>query len=56
MYSKHRGVTFNKRKQKWLARACVDGRDHFLGYFDEEQDAADAAACFREHNMPFATD
>lgn len=55
-YSKHRGVTFNQRKQKWVARACINYRNHWLGYFTTEEAAADAAARFREHHMSHATD
>lgn len=54
LYSKHRGVSYNKRRKKWIARARVGGVDHWLGYHSTEEAAADAAARFREHNMPYS--
>jgi hypothetical protein len=46
-YSRYRGVSFSKRKQKWFAAIRADDRKLWLGYFDNELDAAlayDAAA------------
>lgn len=37
-----KGVTFNKRVQKWVAQIYVSGQGIGLGYFDEPKDAADA--------------
>lgn len=53
-YSKHRGVSYNKRRRKWIARARANGVDHWLGCHSTEEAAADAAARFREHNMPYS--
>jgi AP2 domain len=52
--SRYRGVSFCKQTGRWAARVNVDGRQHHLGRFDTEQEAADAAATFREHNMPYS--
>lgn len=52
--SKHRGVSWDKRSGKWRAQAGLSGRKHFIGYFKTEQEAADAAARFREQNMPYS--
>lgn len=34
--AKFKGVSFNKEKQKWLVRICLDGKMKFIGWFDEE--------------------
>ena len=39
-YSKYKGITFRKRRQKWAAQICVDGRRIFLGTFEDETEAA----------------
>jgi hypothetical protein len=36
---KARGVSFDPKRNKWLARICVDGVDRNLGRFDLEKDA-----------------
>jgi len=41
-YSRYRGVSFSKRKQKWFAAIRTDGKKLWLGYFDNEIDAAKA--------------
>ena len=40
--SAYRGVTRNKRRQKWQAQISVKGVTMFLGYFDDEGNAAAA--------------
>jgi hypothetical protein len=52
--SRHRGVTWDKRRSKWRAQAVVRGRCHFLGLFSDEQDAASRAKAFRDEHMPYA--
>jgi hypothetical protein len=32
----------NKRKMKWIARIRYDGKHKFIGYFDDEIEAAKA--------------
>jgi hypothetical protein len=54
-YSRYRGVSFSKRKGKWFAAIRVNGRKLWLGYFDNEEDAAcayDSAA--RMYHKEFA--
>lgn len=38
--SKYRGVGFDKRRNKWLAKIKVDGISKFIGYFELEEEAA----------------
>jgi hypothetical protein len=40
--SQHRGVIWNKQKQKWQARVKRSGRTHHAGFFDGEAEAARA--------------
>jgi hypothetical protein len=54
-YSRFRGVSFSKRKQKWFAAIRANGKKIWLGYFDDEFSAAlayDRAA--REYHREFA--
>jgi hypothetical protein len=54
-YSRYRGVSFSKRKQKWFAAIRANGRKLWLGYFSDEIDAAmtyDRAA--RKYHGEFA--
>ncbi len=50
--SRFRGVTWDKRRGRWMARAKLRGRFVFLGYFDSEEAAAKVAADWRVANMP----
>jgi hypothetical protein len=54
--SRYRGVTWDKSRGKWVAQAKLNGKRKFLGRFDSEEEAADAARRWREENMPHATD
>jgi len=38
--SKYKGVDWNKRQRKWRARIYYKSRCHYLGYFNNEIDAA----------------
>lgn len=51
--SRYRGVSFDKPRGSWKACAKLHGRQHFIGRFPTEQEAADAAAAWREIHMPF---
>lgn len=52
--SRFRGVTWDKRRQKWAAQASDLGRHIFLGRFDDEIEAAVVAERWRLQNMPGA--
>lgn len=54
--SSHRGVYWEQRAGRWCARVFHDGRKHFIGYFDDELEAASAAAAYRARHLPHATD
>lgn len=54
--SKYRGVSFDKPRGKWRASAKVNYRQHFIGRFDSELEAAEAAAEFRRQHMSYAID
>lgn len=36
----YKGVSWHKRKRKWIAMCAVNNRNKFLGYFDSEIEAA----------------
>jgi len=40
--SKFKGVLYDKRRHKWFARCRVDGQIYWLGYFEDEAEAARA--------------
>jgi len=40
--SKYKGVDWNKRQKKWRARIYYKSKFHYLGYFNNEIDAAKA--------------
>ena len=52
--SPHRGVTWNRSCARWQAQVKLAGKNHYLGLFVEEADAARAAADFRRAHMPFS--
>lgn len=45
--SRHRGVTWHRAHQKWMATGRLDGKVHYLGYFTDELEAAQRAAAWR---------
>lgn len=53
MYSKHRGVTYCIRHRHWIASAMCEGKK-YRATFKTEQEAADAAARYREQHMPYS--
>jgi hypothetical protein len=54
--SEYRGVSFREDIGKWKARAMLDGREYFLGYFASEIEAAKTASAWRAVNMPWSPD
>lgn len=52
--SRHRGVSWDKRRRRWKATVTVGGRTHHLGRFASEEEAAAVARAFRAEHMPFA--
>jgi hypothetical protein len=39
---KSKGYSWNKNKNKWMARISINGKTKYLGYFDKEDDARQA--------------
>ena len=37
-----KGVSWNKQKMKWVAQICFKGKVHYLGRFDDINDAIEA--------------
>lgn len=50
--SGYRGVVWHKERRKWAARAKLDGKNRFIGYFASREAAAEAAHAWRLANMP----
>jgi len=38
--SRYTGVCWNKRKKKWMVNIKIQGKSTYLGYFDDEEEAA----------------
>lgn len=51
-----RGASYRADCGKWVAQVKVAGRNHHLGLFATEREAADAAAAFRAEHMPFSVE
>lgn len=41
-YSKYKGTNWHKDKKKWLAQICFNSNRKYIGYFDDEIEAAKA--------------
>lgn len=55
--SRFRGVSWHKHKDSggaWRAKVHLGGKQHHLGLFDSELNAAEAAEAFRRERMSFA--
>jgi len=52
--SRHRGVSWNAARGKWLVQQQVNGERKFLGWFDDELEAARVAEQFRREHMTFS--
>jgi hypothetical protein len=40
--SGYKGVSWNDRKKRWMVRVEANGQSHFVGYFDDPEEAASA--------------
>lgn len=54
--SRHRGVCRAKANGKWAAYGTVGGRQHHLGFFDTEAEAARVAKRWRGQHLPFSVE
>jgi hypothetical protein len=54
--SKHRGVCYRPDRGKWRAYGSLARQWHHLGYFDTEEEAAEASRAWRLANMEAAVD
>lgn len=54
--SRYRGVSWVAAMRKWKASVQLAKRNHHLGYFDDEDQAARVAAAFRAEHMPYAVE
>lgn len=52
--SSFRGVSWHADKHVWRATAQIGGEWKFLGYFDDEQEAARIVSEWRSKNMPYS--
>lgn len=43
--SGHKGVSWNKIRNKWHSRICLEGQNKHLGYFDAKEEAHAAYIC-----------
>lgn len=54
--SEYRGVSWDKRRRKWVAKIQANGNQRHLGNFTDEKEAAEVARLARIHHLPYATD
>lgn len=54
--SRHRGVTWDRSRGKWLAHAQLNGRKVTLGRFADEDEAGAVAAEWRQRHMAYSTE
>lgn len=54
--SRYRNVSWSTFYDKWIVQVQVAGRKHFVGRFDDEDEAGAAAQAFRLAHMSHATD
>lgn len=54
--SRFRGVSWEARRQRWVAYGTLDGRRRHVGYFATEQEAAEAVSAWRLAHLPFTNE
>jgi hypothetical protein len=54
--SRFRGVTWSRTARKWVAQVMTKRKNHNLGYFDSEEEAAEAARQGRARLLPYSVD
>lgn len=54
--SEFRGVVKHSKVDKWMARVKVDGHTKYLGLFESEEEAAEAAREGRKRLLPYSVD
>jgi hypothetical protein len=52
--SRYRNVTWSKAREKWVALVTVHGKRHYLGAFDDEDEAGRVTAEFRRQHVPYS--
>lgn len=52
--SRYRGVSWFAPNQKWVAKGGKGGKVFHLGYFENEEEAGNAAAAWRSQHLPYA--
>ncbi len=54
--SKYIGVSWHKKTKKWQVQVSIEQRNRFIGHFDNEEDAAQAAdEAKRKHGLVYST-
>lgn len=54
--SKHRGVSWNSARRKWVAQGSVNKVKFYIGSFDTEEAANEAVIKWRRVHMPFSSE
>jgi hypothetical protein len=54
--SRYRGVGWHTKRSRWQAYVMLDGKQHHLGYFTLEEEAARVAAEWRAEHMPHSAE
>lgn len=52
----YRGASWHAETKRWVARAQLGWKFHYLGLYDTEEEAAAIAAAWRREHMPYSAD